>query len=150
MGNQHHQGYGSSSLWGLYNIHTDYYLNDDADNTEISLSWLDMTAKSIEPRHLALKQTWLTCIWSCEEKRSGCEETGSPSAGRSHRQEWHSLCLCNLCPFPECRLLWRWHLCPHFLSWRLRKKKQKVSQECKQEEKMLGRREREKDRDINP
>lgn len=30
MGNLHHQGYGSSSLWGLCNTHTNYNLNDGA------------------------------------------------------------------------------------------------------------------------
>lgn len=32
MGNLHHQGYGSSSLWGLYNTYTNYNLNDGADD----------------------------------------------------------------------------------------------------------------------
>lgn len=60
----------------------------------------------------AQKQPWLTCIWSCEEGRSGCGGTGSPSAGMSHPLEWHSWCRGNLRPFPEHMMWLHWHPCP--------------------------------------
>lgn len=90
MGNLHHQGYGSSSLWGLYNKHKNYNWNDGADDciftVKLSISsftynaflfdistvkrtkWTDYLldkAEWIESKlSVAMKHALLTCICS--------------------------------------------------------------------------------------
>lgn len=160
MDNGHHQGYGSSSLWGLYNTYTSYNLYDGADDCSFHSSFTCITfplgilpvkhtkwIKSL-PWHMLreMNPSLLTCIWSSEEEMSGYEETGNPSADMSHPPEWHSLCLCNLCPFPGHRMLWHWHLCPH-LSQSLAKEKRhrNCNDECKHEKEGIGKFAKERD-----
>lgn len=151
MGDLHHQGYGSSSRWGLYNTYTNknyimalmyfwqqrYHVMCHTHripffgiSTVKCTTWTNHildTAEIIECQLPgAVSQTLLTCIWSSEEEKSGYGATGSPIADTSHPLEWHSLCLGNLSPFPGHRMLLHWHLCPH-LSPNLEQGKKKTS-----------------------
>lgn len=159
MGNLRHRGFGSNSLWGLCNKHTNYNLNDGADvrifycrAAEFRLHFLTgffifQTFKNervwgaIGNQEHAL----LTCIWSSEEGRSGCGGIESPSADMSHPLVWHSLCLGNRCPFPGCKTSSRWRLCRHW-GLSLRGKNVKVSESMGKKANLLKQKKRKKEK----